>query len=495
MPIIEMKNLSKSFYGVKALNEMNFTLNHGEIHCLIGENGSGKSTMIKIIAGFYTYDEGKLFINGRLYKKITPLESMREGIQVIYQDFSLFPNLSIAENIMMYDLVNSKSKLMNWKTIKEQARQVIQRIGVEMDVSKLVETLNVAQKQIVAICRALVQEAKLIIMDEPTSALTSKEISALYDIVYNLNKKGIAILFVSHKLDEVMKMSQNITVIRNGKNVFQGKADEIDKEKLIYYMTGKTFEDTRYDYNKVGKNVVMEVQNLELEGCFTDISFKLYKGEVLGITGLLGCGRTELAESLFGLHPHTKGSVIINGEPVSIKSVSDAIRHGIGYVPEDRLTEGLHMDQVIGDNAIVCITKQLLNKLMMFDAKKVKSRKEDTLSKITIKGAKYDNLARALSGGNQQKLVLAKWLASAPNIFVLNCPTVGVDVGAKKEIHDIIKKLATSGISIIVISDDIPELLQVCNRLLVMREGRIADEFDTTQISLSELENEIVKAV
>ena len=491
MSLIEIKNLSKSFFGVKALDGMDFVLEAGEVHCLIGENGSGKSTMIKIIAGFYDYDEGELYINNKLYKKITPLDSMSEGIQVIYQDFSLFPNLSVAENIMMYDLVGNRTIFMNWKTINERALETIKLIGIDLDPTELVENLSVAQKQIVAICRALVQEAKLIIMDEPTTALTSKEVNALYDIVDNLNQRGIAVLFVSHKLDEVMKVSQNVTVIRNGKNVFQGKAIEINKEKLIFYMTGKSFEDSRYEYDPTGKPVTMQVENLGLEDFFSDISFTLYQGEILGITGLLGCGRTELAESLFGLNPHSTGRILIDGEPVSIKNVQDAVKCGIGYVPEDRLTEGLHMDQVIGDNAVVCITKQMLNKFKVLDSNAVMTRKKDALSKITIAGMEYDKLARALSGGNQQKLVLAKWLASDPSIFILNCPTVGVDVSAKKDIHDIIKDLAQRGISIIVISDDIPELLQICNRLLVMRDGHLVDEINTAEISLSDLEKKI----
>jgi simple sugar transport system ATP-binding protein len=493
LPLIEIKKVSKSFFGAKALDGMDFVLHPGEVHCLIGENGSGKSTMIKIIAGFYDYDEGELYINNKLYKKITPLEAMREGIQVIYQDFSLFPNLTVAENIIMYDSVGSRSQFVNWKTVKEKATQVIKLIGVDLDIKEMVENLNVAQKQIVAISRALVQEAKLIIMDEPTTALTNKEVNALYDIVDNLNQKGISALFVSHKLDEVMKVSQNVTVIRNGKNVFHGKASEINKEKLIFYMTGKSFEDSRYEYDPTGKRVTMQVENLGLEGLFSGISFELYEGEILGITGLLGCGRTELAEALFGLNPYTEGKIIIEGEPVSIRSVQDAVQCGIGYVPEDRLTEGLHMDQLIGDNAIVCITKQMLNKFRVLDSNLVESRMKETLGKITIAGMEYGKLARALSGGNQQKLVLAKWLASDPSIFILNCPTVGVDVSAKKDIHDIIKNLAQRGISIIVISDDIPELLQICNRMLVMRDGRLADEIITADITLSELEKQIVQ--
>ncbi|MDO4329666.1 MAG: sugar ABC transporter ATP-binding protein [Lachnospiraceae bacterium] len=486
--IVEMRNIQKSFFGSKALDGFNLSIGPGEVRSLMGENGCGKSTAIKIMSGFYDYDGGEIYFNGELQKNFKPKDSMKAGIQVIYQDFSLYPNLTVAENIMMNKTMNTPGHGMKWKQIKEEAAEVLKQLGAEIPLDALVEDLNVAQRQMVAICRSLVQDAKLIIMDEPTSALTYKEIQYLYKIVKGLTKRGISTLFVSHKLDEVEELSSYVTIMRNGKNVFEGSAAELNREKVVYYMTGREINYAPYEYDSKGKEPIMKVEGLTLEPYFEDINFSLYSGEILGITGLLGCGRSELAKSLFGLMPSQSGTITIDNQQVKIRSVDDALKNRIGYVPEDRMTEGLHMPRKIGTNAIACVTDQMVNKYGLLSQKDLKNRMTTALQRIKVAGLDENKAVQALSGGNQQKVLLIKWLEKDPKILILNCPTVGVDVGSRSDIHEVIKKIAAEGLSVIVISDDISEIKQVCNRLMVMQNGKMVFEADTKNASTEKVE-------
>jgi simple sugar transport system ATP-binding protein len=487
--IVELKNVVKTFSGAVAIDGMNLTIYEREIRCLIGENGCGKSTMIKGISGYHKFDSGELIINGKHYQNITPREAMDEGIQVIYQDFALFPNMTVAENIMMIDSTTQNRRLVNWKKMKEEARRTLERIKFDIDVDKYVADLNVAEKQMVAISRAIAQEAKLLIMDEPTSALTNAEVEKLFDVVRELKKNGVSVLFVTHKLDEVIRVSDSITVMRNGKNVYESNENTLSKEDMIYYMTGKRLSEQRSEDVKREGVPVLEVRNYNLDGAFKNVNFSLYKGEILGISGLMGCGKDRLAKALFGIEPASSGEVLINGKPIGlIRRVQDALDHNIGYVPEDRLTEGLHMDHTIADNAIARIIKQLRGKYSLLSKEVVRDKQDETLSMVRITGLRRDNPVRTLSGGNQQKVVLVKWLAANPDILILNAPTVGVDVGAKSEIHDIVRDLAKRGVSTIVISDDIPEVVQVCQRVLIMENGEIASEHLVKDITIEQLE-------
>ena len=491
--LIDLKGIYKSFYGSTALDGLDFSIGQGEVRSLIGENGCGKSTAIKIISGFYTYDSGEVWFNGQLQKNIKPQDAMRAGIQVIYQDFSLFPNLSVAENIMMNNTMLSKGQRVRWNEMRRTADDLLHKIS-NTDISSelLVEDLNVANKQIVAICRALAQDAKLIIMDEPTSALTYKEIQNLYAIVQNLTERGISVLFVSHKLDEVKEVSNQVTIMRNGKNVYSGDASSLTRDDMIFHMTGREIIPSNYLYSRQDDDPVMEVDKLTLEPYFRDISFQLYQGEILGITGLLGCGRSELAKALFGVMPYNEGSIRIHGVTANIKKVSDGINHGLGYVPEDRLTEGLHLQRSIGENAIVCVLKNLLTRLKTLDKKRAEETKKKALQRVTIAGLELNKAVQALSGGNQQKVLMIKWLELEPDILILNCPTVGVDVGSRSDLHKIIRRIVEEGISVILISDDIPEIIQVCNRVIVMQDGRIMFETNTADATVSELENRLI---
>lgn len=495
--IVKIENMYKSFYGAMALNGMNFNMNEGEIRSLIGENGCGKSTMIKVISGFHPFDSGDMYINDKPYKKISPSESIAEGIQVIYQDFSLFPNMTIAENIMMYSAVAKGNAVIHWKEIRKKAEDILKKVQFDIDPDMYVADLNVAQKQMVAICRAIVQNARLLIMDEPTTALTTREVERLFEIVRKLKEEGVSVLFVSHKLDEIAEICDSYTIMRNGKNVFQSEAGEgkLSKEDMVYYMTGKKFSSERHVYIEQSPIPALKLNSLTLDGTFENINFSLYKGEVLGVTGLLGCGNGELVETLFGIRKATGGSVEVAGKNVGIfESVDDALNNKIAYVPEDRLTEGLHLDQSIEDNAIARIVRNYTGHCGLLKMKALRKKQKESLGSMNVAGMVPTNPVNSLSGGNQQKIVLIKWLASNPDILILNSPTVGVDVGAKSDIHKIIRDLAREqGVAVLVVSSDMYEVMQICNRVLIMKDGKISQEIDIKDTSMDELE-ELVAA-
>ncbi|HIQ82424.1 MAG TPA: sugar ABC transporter ATP-binding protein [Candidatus Pullichristensenella stercorigallinarum] len=491
---LEIKNVSKAFQAVQALDHVNLKLRPGEIKCLAGENGCGKSTLIKIISGVYTPDEGEIIIKGKSHKALTPTESIAAGVQVIYQDFSLFPNLTVAENITMSYNLFHKNKAVNAKRNREMAAKIVEEIGVPLNLNSEVRTLSVGEKQVVAICRALLLDAELIIMDEPTSALTSKEVQALYKIIAGLKKKGIALIFVSHKLDEVLTIAETLSIMRDGKNVIDGPKEEFDKEKISYYMTGREVVFTPFQPKQIG-DVILRVENMSLEPHYKDISFELRRGEVLGITGLLGSGRTELAESIFGLRKMDSGKITLFGKEIHINGGYSAVNAGIGYLPEDRLTQGLFLNVEIERNISAGILRKFSQRLFgVIDKSGMHAEVVHRVEDLGIKLGKLSDPVSSLSGGNQQRVVLAKWLAIHPKVLMLNCPTVGVDVGSKQNIHETIKRLANEGIGMIVISDDLPEILSVCNRILVMNKGSFTGEYMTTQLDENKLQSMLAKA-
>ena len=494
--LLEVKGISKTFGGVKALQDVDLRVEKGQTCCLMGENGSGKSTLIKIISGVYTPDQGEIILNGKTYKKLTPAEAIREGVQIIYQDFSVFPNLSVAENIAFPVLKNNGARLLDRKKMRDIAAQALDRIQVTLPLDQMVEHLSVAGKQIVAIARGIIQDARLLIMDEPTTTLTYREIEALYSIIDGLRKQGVAVLFVSHKLEEVFKISERLVILRNGRKVLDTEAESFDKSRTAFYMTGREIPVVPYDYvlPKEGNREapILQVKGLTMKDAFTDISFSLYPKEILGITGQLGCGRTELAKALFGIGRHT-GSIEVNGKEAHIESIQDTRRYGIGYVPEDRLAEGLFLVKPLTDNITVSSIDQF-GKGQLYQRKELIRASERWLNELEITAAGAQEAASTLSGGNQQRVVLAKWLATNPKILILNCPTVGVDIGSKNQIHEIIKDLARQDIGIIVISDDIMEILTVCSRILIMKNGRVTRQVNAADITAEELEMELITA-
>ena len=475
--LLRLTGIHKSFAGVHALQDVDLVIERGRIHCLVGENGCGKSTLIKIIAGVYQRDAGQVVINGREFGHIRPIDAIREGIQVIYQDFSLFPNLTVAENIALNEQLAEGRKLVNWRRVRRIAADALAQIEVSIPLDAHVEDVSVANKQLIAISKALRQNAQLIIMDEPTSALTEREIRTLFSVIHRLQARGIAFLFVSHKLNEVLEISETIIVMRNGKIVSTGDRKEYDTARLVYEMTGHTIAERSFESVMAAEQVpILEVEGLNAGRILQDIHLKIHRGEIVGVTGLLGSGRTELALALFGLLPTDSGRIRMDGTPVQIRSVQDAIAQGIGYVPEDRLTEGLFLEQSIGRNMVVRIIDRLRGSLGLTDPRRVDEQVRAWVNSLRIKTSDPALPVKTLSGGNQQRVVLAKWLASKPRLLILNGPTVGVDIGSKDELHMMMKELAGEGMGLLVISDDLPELLQTCNRILLMRHGRIVEE-------------------
>lgn len=481
--LLQMQNICKSFSGVHALDNVNFQIKPGKVVCLAGENGCGKSTLVKIISGVYVKDEGEVHYGEKKIEKITPAVAAHMGIQVIYQDLSIFPNLTVLENLSINSELGRKNPLVSWRRMRETAKEALTKINHDIPLDAKMGELSVADKQLVAIARALLFDAKLIIMDEPTTALTKKEVDALFHTVRQLRDSGIAIMFISHKLEEIFEISDEVIIMRNGKNVYSGPTAEIDRKQFTYYMTGRELSDERFEAKITDTTPVLEVKSLSLGSKYHDVSFNLCKGEVLGITGLLGSGRTELAMSLFGLLRAKSGEVKLNGQPIRLKTPIQAQENHIGYVPEDRLTEGLCLQQPIADNITLASLDRLSGKVGFLNHKRILEDAEVWVKKLSIATNNPRNAAATLSGGNQQKIVLAKWLSNELDLLILNGPTVGVDVGAKQDIHAIIHDLAHKGLAVIIISDDLAEVVANCSRVLVMKDGGIVGEMEGLDIN------------
>jgi simple sugar transport system ATP-binding protein len=483
---IVLNGVTKTYAGITALEDVSFSIAAGEAVSLAGENGSGKSTLIKILAGVEQPDHADIRFNGVTQTALNPRLSAAAGVMVIFQDFSLFPNLSVAENIAFSAELGDNRRLFSRARVRAIAAKALERVGVPIDLDAPVETLSVAHKQLVAICRALASDARLIIMDEPTTALTEREVRGLLDIIRRLKADGVAVLFVSHKLVEVLEVCEKVVVLRNGRKVAEGPASDFDAASLTRHMTGRDVAETPPDALDLAAPILLQVRSLTKPGAFDDISFDLRAGEVLGISGLLGSGRTALAKALFGLVAPEGGTITLAGTPVSSGDPFSSVKAGIGYVPEDRLTEGLFLAQSIARNvAIGRLDAHQAGGLL--DLKSLWAEAADWLTRLRVKAPSVQAPVRALSGGNQQRVVLARWLAQAPRVLILNGPSVGVDVGSKAEIHGIIRDLSVTGLGVVVISDDLPELLATCHRILVMRAGRIIDELEPAETNETDL--------
>ena len=481
--LLQMTGIDKRFGGVHALDHVNFAVRPGKVMCLAGENGCGKSTLVKIISGVYTRDSGQVTFEGRNIEKITPAEATRLGIQVIYQDLSIFPNLTVMENLAINSEITANRKLVNRKRWEQTAKEALSKIGYDIDLHTKMGELSVADKQLVAICRALLFNAKLIIMDEPTTALTKKEVDALFKTVRQLRDSGIAIMFISHKTEEIFEISDDVCIMRNGKNVYSGLTTDLTKKDFTYYMTGREIEDDYFIPKNISKDPVLKVDHLTWKGKFQDVSFELRKGEILGVTGLLGSGRTELALSLFGLGKVDSGTITLNGQQVKITSPIAAQKLRIGYVPEDRLTEGLCLRQPIADNIMLSSLKQLTRTLGTIKHDELFEKSNEWVKTFSIATDDAHKHASTLSGGNQQKIVLSKWLNNDLDVLILNGPTVGVDIGAKQDIHALVHDLANNGLAVIIISDDLAEVVVNCNRVIVMKDGSLVGEMEGDRIT------------
>lgn len=475
--IIEAKNVSKTYPGVKALNQMQLKIQKGEIHALVGENGAGKSTLIKVLAGAIKPDaEAEIRIGKKTYNSLTAIESVQCGVSVIFQDFSLFNNLTVAENICFGDEVLKKARVIDARNMKKRAQKVLDEMKIDLNLNAVVGDLPVAKHQMIAIARAIIQQSKFIIMDEPTSTLSGAEVEQLFDIMENLKSKGISILFVSHKLQELFRIADRFTVMRDGNYIGCYEKEELTKEKLISYMVGRKVSLVQHVKNEHGAPI-LQVKHLSRAGNYKDISFTVHAGEILGITGLVGAGRTEVLTTIFGLNAAEQGEIYFEGKKVNISSPHEAKKLGIAYVPEDRHNLGLVGNKSMIQNISLPSLKEFSNKLGIINEKKEREVCEEQLENLQVRPKLPEMNAGNLSGGNQQKIVIAKWLASYPKVLMIDEPTNGIDVGAKNEIHAILQKLASQGVAVIMVSSDLPEILAVSDRVIVMRRGRMVGEF------------------
>ncbi len=478
-PLIELDHISKRFAGIKALDDVSLKVERGEIHCLAGENGSGKSTIIKIMSGVYRPDGGTIRIDGTPVAHMTPANSVAAGIQVIYQDLSLFGNLTVAENLTLNKTLRDRRHIVRWSETRRLARAALDRLGVEMPLDAEVETLPTAGKQLVAIARALLAEARLLIMDEPTTALTRNEVERLLEVTRAVQREGIAVLFVSHKMREMLEISERLTVMRNGRKVVEGPIADFTEASITRHMTGRDLGHDTYQGPATSTAPPrLVVTGLSVPRVVENVNLTLRPGDILGLCGLIGAGRTELALALFGMRPDHTGTVEIDGKPVQLGSVADAIRHGIAYVPEDRLSEGLFLSQSVARNMLASSLDAVSNGITI-ERRRADATSDDMIRAMQIATRDRDTPVGNLSGGNQQRVVIARWLLTKARILILNGPTVGVDVGSKAEIHRVIRGLAhDQGLAVLMISDDVPELLQNCNDVVLMHRGRLIERFD-----------------
>jgi len=479
-----LRNVSKTFAGVKALSRVELSVRQGEVHALVGENGCGKSTLIKIIAGVLVPDPGAtVSIRGREWKRLSAIDSLSQGIQVIYQDLALFPNLTVAENIAVSQYIQEKRPLVSRREMAQIAREAMRLVSVSLDLWTTVEELSIAKQQLVAICRSITRGARLIIMDEPTSSLGRRDVEYLLSVIRGLKEKGITTLFVGHKLNEVFDIADRVTVLRDGHCMGTFDASELDSARLIELMTGGQVSRAQLP-GTAGDGAgaaepLLQVKRLTKKGQFQDVDLTLRPGEILGIAGLVGAGRTELALSIFGMNRADSGEIMVGGAPRRIRSVSDAIALGIGYVPEERLVQGLFMDHSVKRNLIVTVLRTLLGKLGLLDRARTDAFVSSWVTELGIRTPSAESPVKQLSGGNQQRVVLSKWMERSPRILILDGPTVGIDVKAKGEIHEIMRKLAAKGMGILMISDEAAEIVQHTHRFLLMKGGRITAEHET----------------
>ena len=489
---LEIKNISKTFPGVKALSKINFTIKKGEVHALTGENGAGKSTLIKVLTGVYQPDKGgKLLINDQPIHFNDPLESLKLGIAVIYQDFSLFSNLSVEENIGIGLEVGKNNKIFNWNSVRKKAKEALDLIGLDISLDFLVGELSIAKQQMVAIARSLVYDASLIIMDEPTAALSKEETNILLELIKKIKAKGISILFVSHKLEELFEVADTFTVLRDGEYIGSYDADKIDEKRLISLMVGRQVFFERKS-RSVGEDILFEVKRLSKKGNFKDVNFKLKKGEILGITGIVGAGRTEVMESIYGVTPYDEGELYIENKKIDIKNTEDALKNKISFVPEDRKTLGLVLDKTIEDNLVVSNLKKISSGFGVISSELKKMEANYWAKELDIRPLDCKLQAKKLSGGNQQKIVIGKCLSTEPKILIIDEPTNGIDIGAKTKIHDLLRELTEKGMGIIMISSDLPEVLAVSDRILVMRKGKIVAEFEGGSVTQEIIMNKAI---
>jgi rhamnose transport system ATP-binding protein len=485
--ILELKHITKTFPGVRALDDVHFDLKHGEIHALIGENGAGKSTLIKVITGVYQADAGDIFFDGAPVEIRSTADSQRIGVAAIYQHVTCYPDLSVTENIFIgHEKINHVLRKIDWKDLHHRAEELLQRLDADFDPRTLMGNLSVAQQQIVEIAKALSANARIIIMDEPTAPLTNRESEDLYRITESLRDKGASIIFISHRMEDMYRLASRVTVFRDARYVGTWNLNEVRREELIMAMVGR--EITQFFPKRVVKRgeEILRVEGLSRTGYFKDVSFSVHKGEILAITGLIGAGRTEVCEAIFGVTHPDSGRVTLGGEELRADNPSQAIEKGVGYLPEDRLRQGLILDWELSKNVTLPTLKQF-GTLGWLHPKKENTVTKELTEKLQVRAGSVFDRAATLSGGNQQKIIVAKLLAGKMKVIILDEPTKGVDVGAKTAIFNIMNDLAEMGYGIIMVSSEMAEVLGMSDRIVVMREGRVAAILDTASSSQEQI--------
>ena len=477
--LLQLKDVTKTFPGVKALSDINFEVSPGEIHALMGENGAGKSTMIKIICGVYRADQGEMLLNGQSVAFKNPREAFHSGISVVHQERNLITTFSVAENIMIDKLSAGDARLIDWKSIYQEAEKYLDMVGLKLSPYQNVESLSAGKKQMIEIARALSYNARLLLLDEPTASISLKEAEQLLETIRGLQKQGMTFIYVSHKIEEVFTVADRVTVLRDGKNTAVGTPiGDLDRSKLIHLMVGRDEDKTTFATRDMTQGApALEVHDLRSKESLKPNSFTLYKGEILGLYGLVGAGRTELMRALIGFDSGIRGTVRIDGKPVKIRSVNAALmKHGVVYVSENRQEEGLFQQHNIASNIAVSIWEKICNKLRAVNRKNERAVASEYVEKLEIKTPSLEQTVGNLSGGNQQKVCIGKGLATQPRIIIFDEPTVGIDIKTKGEIHNLIWELAQQGKSIIVVSSDLTEVIRLTDRILVFRNGTICSE-------------------
>lgn len=487
--VLEMRDISKSYPGVRALDGVSFDVREGEVHALVGENGAGKSTLMKILAGAQLMDSGQILIDGHSVTMDTPQKAMACGVSIIYQEFNLVPYLSAAENIFLGREPGSRVPgFVDFKSMYAEARRLIDELGVRLDVTVPVNRLSVAQQQMVEIAKATSRQSKIIAMDEPSATLTDHELARLFDLIRRLKSQGVAVIYISHRLEEIFQIADRVTVLRDGRHVDTKDIGDLDRESIIRMMVGREIRQQIPKVPVTPGDVALQVRGLCRKGVLEDVSFDVHKGEVLGLAGLVGAGRTEVVRAIFGADPYDSGEILLDGKPLRVKGPRDAIRAGVGLVTEDRKTYGLILGMAVREN-VTLANLGGISRLSFINMARERSVTEGYVKELGIKTPSVEQEVQHLSGGNQQKVVLSKWLFTQSRVLIFDEPTRGIDVGSKVEIYQLINQLAANGVAIIMISSELPEVLGMSDRIMVMHEGRIAGELSRGEATQEKVMN------
>jgi ABC-type sugar transport system ATPase subunit len=474
-PVLEMRHITKRFPGVLALDDVSFTCHRGQVHALVGENGAGKSTLIKVLAGALQPDAGEIVINGERVQFRDPHSAQLHGVNIIYQEFNLLPQLNVVENIFLGRERRGRGGLLARERMRREALALLKRVGLMVDPDTRVSRLSVSQQQLVEIAKALSQQASIVAMDEPSAVLAGHELEKLFELIRVLKQQGVTIIYISHRLDEVFQIADRVTVLKDGRDMGSSDVTAVSKPQLIRLMVGRTLDESLRPPTSSNHAVVLEVKNLTRQGALHDVSFKLHRGEIVGLAGMVGSGRSLVARALFGADLIDSGEILLEGQPLRLRAPHEAIRAGIALVPEDRKTQGLITKMSVRLNMTLPILNRL-QRLGFVIQSRERTLVKDFTAQLSIKTPGLDQEVQYLSGGNQQKVVLAKWLAIRPRVVIMDEPTRGIDVGAKAEVYTIMRNLAEQGTAILMISSELPEIIGLSNRILVMRGGRIVGE-------------------